>query len=227
MVREQYSLDLTTWLKRSRFDLLPRVHAIGAINLARLTDTPSILPVAMLRCAHLGGSIMEGWVRDDGSVEHLSAEDLKRVIEGRDTLARRGTQELLELLGGIPQSDCFEPSSCRESLCYALVTLDVDAVQGSANIFLGYQDVVDKLLFQAWCDICAQDIKEYASEQQKQMWSDLPKMFGLQIRHWPALSPQVCLVRPVSGTFPSSDLFPSSFSPYSSLSLLHCCRCRS
>ena len=183
-VQEQYSLDLTTWLKMSGFGFLsPRVHAIGAINLARLTDTPSILPVAMLRCAHLGGSVTEGWEREDGSVEHLSAEDLQRVIDGRDALARHGTHELLQLLAVIPHSDCRQRDSCRESFCYALETLNVASVLGSANIFSTYQDVVDGLLTEDYCETCAQSIERHGREQQRRMWDALPKMFRLKIRH--------------------------------------------
>ncbi|EJF60290.1 hypothetical protein DICSQDRAFT_63386 [Dichomitus squalens LYAD-421 SS1] len=51
------------------------VHAIGAVNLAQLTQTSALLPLALYDCCQYGGDVLDGWRRDDGEVEYLSRED--------------------------------------------------------------------------------------------------------------------------------------------------------
>ena len=40
-------------------------HSIGIVNLARLTDTPALLPLALYRCAYLDGGVLDGCARAD------------------------------------------------------------------------------------------------------------------------------------------------------------------
>ena len=57
-------------------------------------------------CRHIFrlNNLVDGWKRDDGSVEYLSAADLKRVINGRDALAQRN----------IPGEDALvDPNGCE------------------------------------------------------------------------------------------------------------------
>ncbi|KAI1795285.1 hypothetical protein LXA43DRAFT_939155 [Ganoderma leucocontextum] len=68
--------------------LIKRSDAISAVNLARLTDTPSILPVTFYKCCELGSAVMDGCRRADGHVEHLSLEDHKICMTGRVALVR-------------------------------------------------------------------------------------------------------------------------------------------
>ena len=62
------------------------VYAIGAVNLARLTGTPSILPAAFYHGAVLREKVILGLVREDGTKEYLSEEDLARCIRGIERL---------------------------------------------------------------------------------------------------------------------------------------------
>ena len=61
--------------------------AIAAVNIARLTDMPSMLPFALYLVCTLEGSAIDGYERRDGSVEHLSAQDLKLCMNARGALA--------------------------------------------------------------------------------------------------------------------------------------------
>ena len=181
-VQEIYGSDVSTCFDPSSSDDSRFVgYAIGAVNLARLTNTPSILPVAMLRCACLGGSVTDGWRRDDGSVEQLSLEDLKRVVNGREALARRGTFELLNLFSRIPDRMCCDVDLCRETLGEIMGALASQPHLGSANIFDVHRRTVDRLLKQSWCPNCSRFIEKYGLERQKQMWDALPEMFDLKI----------------------------------------------
>ena len=175
-LQAQYKSRLNSWIYGSPFDHFPHVHAIGAINLARLTNTPSILAVAMLRCVQLGDSITEGWKREDGSVEHLSAEDHKRVVDGRDALFRRGSEAIHGLSYCV--ADCHR-ESCKESRSGAEQSFYLKSVDGSLNIFKSHQDVVCHFLSEPWCRNCQKSIERYSNEEQRSMWDDLPEMFDL------------------------------------------------
>ena len=60
--------------------------AIVAVNLARLTNTPSILPTALYVCVMIGPDVAMGVERADGTREHLSYEDLRLCLKLRDAL---------------------------------------------------------------------------------------------------------------------------------------------
>ncbi|KAI0742401.1 hypothetical protein C8Q80DRAFT_1107964, partial [Daedaleopsis nitida] len=57
---------------------------IGAVTLAKLTDTVSMLPIVLCYCCALGGALFDRWTRRDGIVERLDQETLRQCFEGRD-----------------------------------------------------------------------------------------------------------------------------------------------
>ena len=67
----------------------PRSSAVAAINIARLTETPSRLPFTFYHIGHLGGAMMDRSKRRDGSTEHLDVDNLRRYIVRRP--CSRGT----------------------------------------------------------------------------------------------------------------------------------------
>ncbi|KAL6308557.1 hypothetical protein BKA93DRAFT_519250 [Sparassis latifolia] len=69
--------------------------AIAAVNLARLTQTDSILPSALYGCCCLDThTLLHGMRHADGSSDKLSQEDLERCVEGRIKLMEANTREL-------------------------------------------------------------------------------------------------------------------------------------
>ena len=173
------------------FDKIPSttsfrpVHAIGAINLARLTGTTSILPCAFYHCCTLGGAVVDGWKREDGSVERLSDEDLKRCINGRDGLSRLIADEVAELLGDSPNDDCPVLSDCRRALSFS--TYDICQIQdlGGARIFSTHDEVYRVMIGTGeWCDDCQDVIKDLVERQRDKMWNALPGLFDVKVDGW-------------------------------------------
>ncbi len=89
-------------------------HATGAVNLARLTDTPLMLPSALFWCCHLGGKLIDGWTREDGTVEHLSVADLKLCVEARSTLGREQHLVGSRVFKAVPAEGCVKRTSCPQ-----------------------------------------------------------------------------------------------------------------
>ncbi|PIL26489.1 hypothetical protein GSI_12247 [Ganoderma sinense ZZ0214-1] len=77
------------------------IHAIGAVNLARLTNTPRMLPLALYQCCRLDNeALLAGWTRADGTVEHLTPEDFERCSAARARPSSRSTPRFTPRLSG-------------------------------------------------------------------------------------------------------------------------------
>ena len=99
-------------------------QGIGVIQLARLTDNPSLLPLAFYRCAMLGGRVAQGWTREDGSVMYLSPDDLQRCINGYAWICRKVEKRIRRVFTPEPSQSCPTRDECHRSataLCDALL----------------------------------------------------------------------------------------------------------
>lgn len=103
----------------------PLIYGIGVINLARLTNNPSMLPLAFYDCSSLGGKVVNGWKCPDGTVEDLSSEDLKRCFDGCIALVNRATRRYSKFLDS---TYCImslkQVSSCKSALLAMKQKLD-------------------------------------------------------------------------------------------------------
>ncbi|KAH9917654.1 uncharacterized protein BXZ73DRAFT_105477 [Epithele typhae] len=98
------------------FSVRSKTCGIEAIHLARLTNTPSMLPVAFYTCSWVAGDIADGWTREDGSIVHLSGPDLKRLINGlaplRQRIARLWEKAMTNAQKALPDCVTCETSTC-------------------------------------------------------------------------------------------------------------------
>ena len=88
--------------------------AIEAVILARLTDTPSILPTAFLQFSALGPAILKGYMRNGDTLVTLSQADTLICLQGRDLISKidsNGLQELALTVSG--NTTCAHRSVCR------------------------------------------------------------------------------------------------------------------
>ena len=92
---------------------MKRVHYIGAANLARLTDTPLVLPFAIYKCCYLSSTkLLDGWTCEDRSVERLAPEDIQRCINACVALGRQEVLFLARLLEAVPSERCRDGGLC-------------------------------------------------------------------------------------------------------------------
>jgi len=104
-LEKYYPTDLSKWDDRMGQRPHEQTHAIVAVNLARLTNTRSLLTPALYACCQLDGkALLEGRARPDGIVDVLSPEDLVRCVDGKARLWSR-------LMKAV--NDAFEPFSLR------------------------------------------------------------------------------------------------------------------
>ncbi|PIL26537.1 hypothetical protein GSI_12295 [Ganoderma sinense ZZ0214-1] len=85
------------------------IQCITAVNLARLTNTPHILPSALYVCCYVGGKLVDGRTHEDGTVEHLATDDLRRCFDARIALDRELALLPSRIFASVPPDRCNEP----------------------------------------------------------------------------------------------------------------------
>ena len=165
-----------------------RAHCIGVVNLARLTDTPSLLPVALYKCCSLGGAIVDGWIREDESVEYLSPADLKRCINGRNALAKEAFSIVSAIFDATPSMECKIPKACEAAIRVLLSeAFENDGVADStvldswAEIIRGYAQSQDD---DGFCEACETELIARDLAERERVWIRLPEIFGVEVLDW-------------------------------------------
>ncbi|KAI1795326.1 hypothetical protein LXA43DRAFT_882141 [Ganoderma leucocontextum] len=190
---KKYSLNatsITTYSSpppHSQLILDPRLN-IGVVNLARLTDTPSLLPLALYCCTYLGGDLFDGWTHEDGTIEHLSEPDIHRCVDARAVLMHEHTLFLSSLFDDTVSADCGRPHHCapnlrqaqRNAVCSKELALEMDALKN--------WDEVVKLLGDGGvgrlCRCCIDELLERNEKGRKKIFDKLPEIFVITVEGW-------------------------------------------
>ena len=115
-----YPTSFDVWTENGNSQWQPdSIHAIRAINLARLTNTISVLPAAFYVCATLGPDIAHGLPLEDGSTEQLTPEDMHLLLDMKARLLTENTRTAF-LLFQPPRNplctmDSFTKGMCRRA----------------------------------------------------------------------------------------------------------------
>ncbi|KAI0669061.1 hypothetical protein C8Q78DRAFT_978943 [Trametes maxima] len=209
---EYYTSNYDAWASEtnaSRWEPEP-IHAISAIALARLTNTPSILPTAFYVCATLSPSeIMEGYTRRDGVIERLSKEDMKRCLNLRDRLVNAHTVITLTLFKA-PSKTCTARHSAMSNRmpsvtgCAAFLgallerctlgsfsrTLTSPGALMSWVPCIEYYSSLATLreigLRTALCAECKTHFEENDEQKRRAVWNELPRLIGITVNGWGA-----------------------------------------
>ncbi|RDX46351.1 hypothetical protein OH76DRAFT_1485594 [Lentinus brumalis] len=172
------------------------LYAIGVVNLAHLTQTPSMLPLALYDCCYLGGRVVRGWARDDGTVEHLSLEDLERCMDGSTALATRAVCSSMDLHAAVEQADlCVHSKPVRfggGGACEA-AQAKVKSRLKTNKSFLGTRALHSHMAtaslsphFAKMCSTCLSTLQGRERATHEAVWAQLPSLFNLSIPDWQA-----------------------------------------
>ena len=127
-IRKAYPKDFPSYLERTMFR---QEHAIGVVNLARLTGELSLLPLALLVCCQLGACILRGFEYSDGAHEELAPADLAMCLEAVPRLALAGAATI----AGTPT---LSPSSLKMTLFDSVIArLRLHSVQSAPSVLCG------------------------------------------------------------------------------------------
>lgn len=115
-LQKYYAEDCSSW-----FDVSPleppgflEEQVIGVVNLARLTETDSILPTAILGCSCLySDTLLKGMTLEDGSHETLCPDDIGRCLSSKWETTEASVWLLHKVFSVGPADDCIRPPQCR------------------------------------------------------------------------------------------------------------------
>ncbi|KAI0738298.1 hypothetical protein C8Q80DRAFT_1222567 [Daedaleopsis nitida] len=167
-------------------------YAIGVIALARLTDTPSMLPLAFYDCCALGGSICHGWKHEDGTIERLSPHDLERYFDGSVALANRAVRSTLQFLDtgstmcSTSNFNFGDEISCQRALARLKEKLRSRAAVVRGDAALHSMMDIRSLAQDAaqLCQRCRTELTQHDRNTRKAIWAELPSLFDLTVEGW-------------------------------------------
>ncbi|KAI8992828.1 hypothetical protein BD414DRAFT_482339 [Trametes punicea] len=185
-----YPSDFDSFLatRGQRYSTFTPTHAIGVVNLARLTGAHSLLPTALMRCCTLGADIVHGLERPDGSRETLSPEDLGRCFVGRARMAQASARIAHQMFRQSVARGCRHPACCLRVLQRLLNELGDARIELVSNLdwcmpwvsFVEEKDEEREL-----CGKCYKMLEEDRPRQlQREVWQILPTMMGISVEGW-------------------------------------------
>ncbi|KZT69644.1 hypothetical protein DAEQUDRAFT_246684 [Daedalea quercina L-15889] len=176
------------YLEWGRYALDP----IAAVNLARLTDTLSILPVAMYLCCQLRTEdLLRGTTYSDGTSQQLSLDDLRRCVDARVFLTREKDAAFERIFDLSASDSCSDSNSCRERLEYRMAiykkqVTDVTAGWNISGPWLPYVWLKNCSSERGYgepplCSHCMALLESQHRDVCTKMWGDLPRYFDLEV----------------------------------------------
>ncbi|PIL26304.1 hypothetical protein GSI_12060 [Ganoderma sinense ZZ0214-1] len=185
-----YPTDMASWQKQYSdrenhtspgFD---HAHAIGVVNLARLTGESSILPTALLDCCLLEEEVLDGFDRADGTHEELAPTDLRLCLKTRIGLAAARVSIFARAYRADVSKGCADPASCRAALRKALALIYDLALELSATDPFKPLSSLDDSHGISLCPLCFSAAMERGKEEQKGFWNALAEAFEIEVEGW-------------------------------------------
>ncbi|RPD60934.1 hypothetical protein L227DRAFT_563357 [Lentinus tigrinus ALCF2SS1-6] len=153
---------------------------IGVVNLARLTNSPDLLPVAFLHCCMLDPrELVKGIEREDGTTETLSPDDLATVLIAREELIKADALDCLYILD--VNENCCSVEECRETLMEVLTSSI--AVQEQRSFSADWREPWRPFLEKIGavpCEACIEGIEVNEETRLEELCGRWPKIVGLE-----------------------------------------------
>ena len=113
-LRDYYTSDFDEWSKLDRKTTISPTpaDAVSAINIAALTQTPSILPVAFLEACLAGATVLKGAMRGGVFLDPLIYPDAERVLDGRAAVLQRTGVAVARIFNPKPSPSCRNDYQC-------------------------------------------------------------------------------------------------------------------
>ncbi|KAL7278469.1 hypothetical protein ACG7TL_007468 [Trametes sanguinea] len=188
---EFYTDDFYEFVKQDRkvtMTAMP-IDAITAISLARLTSTPSILPLAYLHASCAGSQVLHGCVRDGAWAEPLAYADLVRIIDGRPALTHAMDKMVCRIFKPETSDACSDSRRCLRIMTARTADLPeyLDMAYGTMfapgvtlGSFTHVHGGIELTTGMRLCERCRAMLKERELEEKKELWNDIPNIFNLE-----------------------------------------------
>ncbi|KAH9916413.1 uncharacterized protein BXZ73DRAFT_105851 [Epithele typhae] len=162
-------------------------HAIGVVNLARLTGAAWLLPTALTVCCTLGPEVVDGVAREDGGRETLAPADLGRCFAAKAALARADGAKVLAVFRDEVAPGCRARWACRRVLrrlmgCVLRGDPRTKRVEWYESWTPFVDEVDDRRELCGWCYKMVTETRQDA--QEKDVFMRLPEIMGVKVEGW-------------------------------------------
>lgn len=158
--------------------------AVVAVNLARLTQTFSILPTALYICCQLPStSLLYGVFRAsaDGSKEQLTDDDIVRCMNAREELMRFNLLSTFQIWNPRVSHLCTDTVNCLATLEHQTRVIREASVLHQYTLSATIREVIGDVCL---CVACEDMLRKRLERVQRKHWAELPHMFDLHITGW-------------------------------------------
>ncbi|TFK88116.1 hypothetical protein K466DRAFT_547629 [Polyporus arcularius HHB13444] len=193
-LKKHYTADFDSWCAQESYPFdEDSSHAVGVVNIARLTQSHAILPTALVVCcdALCSRSLLFGVEREDGTLEILDDDDLVRCVSAKRELIRASTKAVLAAFAPFDPPGCEHFGACQQEILKLLRPYFVENLEviTREHLFSPWESFVDDgLLGQvSICDECVEHLAERVRSEQMKVWERLPEILDLgEIEGWPS-----------------------------------------
>ena len=194
-LKRYFPNNLAAWKTRCTYG--PDSNAIVAVNVARRTNTLSVLPAALYACCQLPVDYLLGDDDSQGAPAKLFQPDLVRCFEARRRLCAEHIRAFeVDMCSTLPDNRaCKSPESCSGVLSSARSEFRPQVLgpwfgdvlnfpwhqffaqlyYGTTNAFLGRSDPLRIGL----CGSCAKRMQNRERMLTESLWTKLPSLLGL------------------------------------------------
>ncbi|OSD03866.1 hypothetical protein PYCCODRAFT_1365143 [Trametes coccinea BRFM310] len=182
-LKGHFSSDLNTWSTQDNYQPpgFQDEDVIGVINLARLTGETSILPTAIIAACMEGVEVFRGRTREDGSVEHLTLDDVSLCHSAHQELVRERVRVVLQILAPPVSRTCVSPRECTRLMNKALKDLTLRIVNFVIpDPFARVDNMFPRNPDLPLCNDCWAQLLKREETLHQHLWVRLPDLLGLQ-----------------------------------------------
>ncbi|TFK84837.1 hypothetical protein K466DRAFT_601699 [Polyporus arcularius HHB13444] len=169
-LRQIYPNNIDVYWKPSRSEMAKQMSPIGVVNIARLTNTFYLLPVALMDCCQMDSGLVKGHQRKDGTFERLTDDDLERCLKATGKLTGASVHMTHHLL--IPRRRKL-PAACP---CPSKPTPLTENQWGPV-----FKAHMPKL-----CAKCQTALVAQSVALQRQLFLHLPTIMAVKVEGWGA-----------------------------------------
>ncbi|OBZ69963.1 hypothetical protein A0H81_10186 [Grifola frondosa] len=152
-----------------------------------LVNAQSILPSAFYMCCLLGPAVIDGHQREDGTVEYLSTDDLRRCLHARTKLVEANVAIAFRMFAGHVSIGCKDIKTCERALRESRRALRTSyRAVASYHVLQSWKHwIADQDAEVEFCDRCETMLFARDVEERRNIWKTLPSIMGLH--NWKAI----------------------------------------
>lgn len=162
-----------------------KLHAVGVVNLARLTNDVDLLLMALLVCCTIddGKRITYGFTREDGSREGLTPNDIALCYTAKTRLIAASVKLTLWVFRPEISNACNTSQNCLRGFQQILKALadiadTLDQCDPSCSNAQAFRAALGKGNL---CKPCEAMVAQREVHERKAVWAKLPEIFGINL----------------------------------------------